>query len=549
MGLLMLILFAWALYQPLLSGDLGWHIRTGDYVLTHHEVPRVHFLCWTGPWFPWISHEWLSGVIFAWVDQLLGLPGLLWMRALLFTITLVLMYRLGRKLEAEPLTLALLTFLFAIGLALHVSLRPWLFSNLLLALSLHLSHRARVSSHPGSAYLQMIGLLGIWINLHGSFVVGVGLLSLLLFDHWRGRTLITASLVKRSSSGKGAAPSLLSHLLARLRARVRTSFEVLFYLVLLGLALLVNPHGLEALALPFRYLLGDDGTGLAMTSEIKEWAPLDLSSFFGRVYLIWLALGLTSMLASRFARRRPEALLALLFSLLTLGAQRHLPIMTLFWFPVVAEGLLFPLSIRLDRSSRPLLRFVRGISHQEEADRSKFLMLTIMLLTMLYASGARSEDFELSKAKAKGFPVVAVQHLRERPPARLFNHYDWGGYIVWRAPEWRLFISPVNDAYPRTRFEDWRRIANMQPGWQDTLSRYGVDTVLMPSTSTLAQTLSASTDWKVVYQDDTATLLEKTPLSTTGVTEPHVNPSGTRRPLPTPNSTSPTPTPRIPASR
>ena len=40
--------------KSLLSdGDTGWHIRTGDYILQHHAVPRVDIFTFTRPNAPW----------------------------------------------------------------------------------------------------------------------------------------------------------------------------------------------------------------------------------------------------------------------------------------------------------------------------------------------------------------------------------------------------------------------------------------------------------------------------------------------------------------
>src|ERR1039457_5212 len=44
----------------LLDGDIGWHIRTGEYILDHGAVPKTDLFTFTKPGAPWFAWEWLS---------------------------------------------------------------------------------------------------------------------------------------------------------------------------------------------------------------------------------------------------------------------------------------------------------------------------------------------------------------------------------------------------------------------------------------------------------------------------------------------------------
>src|SRR5206468_9836099 len=55
------------------DGDTGWHIRTGDYILEHHEVPRKDLFTFTKPDEPWFAWEWLTDVAFAGLHRAWGL--------------------------------------------------------------------------------------------------------------------------------------------------------------------------------------------------------------------------------------------------------------------------------------------------------------------------------------------------------------------------------------------------------------------------------------------------------------------------------------------
>src|SRR5215469_11809936 len=67
-SLLPLILLYWQLGGPsaLLSDtNTGVHVRTGEWILTHHAVPREDLFSFTIQGHAWCDWEWLSDVLYA----------------------------------------------------------------------------------------------------------------------------------------------------------------------------------------------------------------------------------------------------------------------------------------------------------------------------------------------------------------------------------------------------------------------------------------------------------------------------------------------------
>ena len=54
------------------DGDTGWHIRTGEWILAHGQVPRQDMFSFTKPGEPWFAWEWLWDVAAAWAFIALG---------------------------------------------------------------------------------------------------------------------------------------------------------------------------------------------------------------------------------------------------------------------------------------------------------------------------------------------------------------------------------------------------------------------------------------------------------------------------------------------
>src|SRR5216684_1987283 len=60
----------------LVDGDAGWHIRTGEYILDHHAVPRADLYSFSKPNAPWYAWEWLTDVIDGGLHRFAGLKGI-----------------------------------------------------------------------------------------------------------------------------------------------------------------------------------------------------------------------------------------------------------------------------------------------------------------------------------------------------------------------------------------------------------------------------------------------------------------------------------------
>jgi hypothetical protein len=78
----------------------------------------------------------------------------------------------------------------------------------------------------------------------------------------------------------------------------------------------------------------------------------------------------------------------------------------------------------------------------------------------------------------RAYPSGALGELRQASGV-LLNEYDWGGYLIWRAPERRVFIDGRLFPYLPKVLADWNAAVRLAPGWRDVLEAYGVSTVLL----------------------------------------------------------------------
>jgi tetratricopeptide (TPR) repeat protein len=109
------------------------------------------------------------------------------------------------------------------------------------------------------------------------------------------------------------------------------------------------------------------------------------------------------------------------------------------------------------------------------------------------------------------YPSGAVRYLAALPdsPQRLFNLYNWGGYLMLHAPAVKVFIDGrANTLYDERVYDDYLRAYAGGPGAREVLRKYGVDAVLAPPGAGVVRVvLSEPEPWRVAYADPTALLL------------------------------------------
>jgi hypothetical protein len=112
------------------------------------------------------------------------------------------------------------------------------------------------------------------------------------------------------------------------------------------------------------------------------------------------------------------------------------------------------------------------------------------------------------------YPVDAVAYMKSNGiQGRVFHEWLWGGYLIWHAPEMKVFIDGRGDPYGTTGvFKDYLS-ATSDENPEAVLDKYRVEYVLMPADSPLVNFLKSSPMWKVQYSDETSVLLHRSPGS------------------------------------
>jgi hypothetical protein len=124
-------------------------------------------------------------------------------------------------------------------------------------------------------------------------------------------------------------------------------------------------------------------------------------------------------------------------------------------------------------------------------------------LLAVAAVGLRAAPVNLELDLSR-YPVAAVRFVEAGGyPGNLFVRETWSSYLLWTAPERRLFYDAKGGFSPEA-VRAHSELVKPGPDWQAVADRYRVSTFLLERGSPLTVVLSEASDWHQVYSDSTA---------------------------------------------
>ena len=460
--------------RPATDPDLWWHLRTGQWIVETGHVPHSDPFSFTRARHAWVSHEWLSEVVFYELWKHAGAAGLIVFSAIITTAGFMLLYLRCLFYGAEKHWVAAAIAFGALASAPSWGVRPQMFTFTLASLLLWLLESSNTDNRPRLLF-WIPPLLLLWLNLHAGFALGLAL----LFAYGLGLIMETAA---GNTPWQQTRPVVVRVLL----------------LLLACLALVpLSPSGAQLYRYPFDTLRSS-----GMRSFIVEWFSPDFHDWLYRPFLlVWLVL-LTALASSRSRPKGRVIVPLLLTSFAALDAVRHIPIFVLVAVPVIAAALPVASASRAASQPRPNLSRFRPLFNMA------VVVLIGVFVLVKWFSLARSQDareVDLYPQKAVAFLQASAQ------PRRIFVYYDWGGYAIWKLyPEYRVFVDGRADLYGDDLLRQFKTAIQLRTGWRDILDHWKVEAVLVPPSCALAQALLLDPSWHVTYSDSKAIILLRT---------------------------------------
>ena len=456
----------------LIDPDTMWQITVGQWILDHRAVPETDVFSFTMRGQPWISTQWLAQVLLARSYAAFGWSGPVVLSAAAIAATFTLFAKFLSRRLSESTTLVFVAAALVLTVP-HLLARPHVLAMpFMVAWAAGLIAGADRRDAPS---FWLLPLMAVWSNLHGGFVFGLVLIAPVGLD-----AILSAK------------PNARRSLVARWAAFGLTAL----------VASCCNPYGWNALLASQKILALGGALPLIM-----EWKSADFSGLTPLEVSLLLAMGLALWRGIRLPPMRIVLLLGLVHMALSQGRAAEI------------LALLAPLVL-----AAPLAVQIGGVeasnSHAAPPARGVLFAFVAMLLmagTFAYASAHRFAPHPHSA------PVAAVTELKKLNLERVFNDYDFGGYLI--ASGVAPFIDGRTELYGEKFFVDHNAASGlMEPdNLFRLLEQYRIEATLMRTQSAATKLLDHMDGWQKIYSDDIATIhLRKD--GAVHITEPAIDP-------------------------
>jgi hypothetical protein len=443
-------LFLFQGYQKLFrDSDAGWHIRTGEAILTTGALPRTDPYSFTRGGQPWFAWEWLADVAVGSIHRVAGLKGVAVFYAVTIAVGVWLWFRLHWALGGNFLLACAMAPLLLSTCNIHWLARPHVLSWIFLLLAIF----------PRKPNLIVVGLVtALWANVHASFFLAP-LIALIfaLEDRWYLKAAALAAV-----------------------------------------APLLNPYGFHLYVHVFRYLTDSD-----LLSRIGEFQSFDFHSAGAAQIIATVILGVVGGTLALTQKRLHHFVLAIVVTALALRSARALPLSALLLLPIANAAITAWLRNRSLTVAAPMQAPKAFLEYSKnlralDARFSGLAWAPLMVVAAFYLT-------PVAGFPADQFPVAAYPHIPAG--ARLFAPDKFGGYLIYRSNgTLKVFFDGRSDLYGADFLKRYARLVQVRPGWRDYWESWHFTHALVPADAPLLPALE-QIGWRPVYEDKTATLL------------------------------------------
>lgn len=459
-----------AFFLPLVDNDFGWHYVCGERILLGSRWCLENDLTYLLPGYKWAYTAFIYDALLAWGYNLGGFVFLSLMGSGLVVLITYLAIKQVRGPDWWRMGIVAFTLLLSKLTLFSLGLRSQWMS--LLGLVWLLSELMR--KNPRWKWVLMASWL--WANSHSGFFlapVAVGVC-------WMG--------------------GMISRFLDSLRGchvAYTPRNDGFLMLATVGVTLL-NPFGFEVYMELWRHFR------MPLNSLVAEW----VSPIGWQYWSVWL-LGLMGMgwlliIKGKIRSKlwfRVGMMLVLMW--LALSARRNLVPFYFGWLILVAAD------------------WWQG---KKRFEAGNLMIVMAVLPVLLIYFGIKTPrtikmDTDWHEYCSKGYvnlPCGAVEYLRGKR-GRVYNTYEWGGFLIWQLPEMKMFVDgrmpawespPTHEATARqseSPYTIWLEVLQVQPGWNEYLLDMGTEYLLIAPGTFMDLELdkggAASYGWNEEYRD------------------------------------------------
>lgn len=449
------------------DSDTGWHIITGERIITTGELPRSDPYSFSKPGGPWFAWEWLADVMLGAAHKWMGLAGVVLLASVAIAATAWMWCSFALWLGGSPFVVAALMAVAISSSTIHWHARPHVFSWVFLIGWLWLVEKTPFKLAP-ARLAGLFLMMAVWTNLHGSFFLAFFVTGAYALQFW-------------------------------FEDRKRAATAIVEFLVALA-GTFCNPYGWQLHLHLVRYL-----TNSELLAQISEFQSPDFHGtgiYLLLLFLIAISGAALSVTGGKYAR----ALVALLFAVIALRSARGIPVVAFVALPLITDSL--TRALESHKKLHGVLSEAASFQWIERQCNGVAVILLTLLALLGWFSTARVRD--AAQFPASRFPVDASREVAKLDStARIFAPDQYGGYLIYRFGGARkVFFDGRSDYYGTKFVNEYAGMLTLKPDWRKSFSRFRFTHAVLPENHALREALECA-GWRRIYADKTAVLLER----------------------------------------
>lgn len=464
--ILFVLLFAMAT-RVATDTDMWWHLRTGQYILETGQAVTSDVFSYTFDGVPYKNHSTFAQIAMYLIWSLSGNFGLSLMASVLAVGGMFFLYRAGKG------TIYMQSFVLIFGAATAAAFwapRPQMFSFFFSAIFIYVLFDYKRNGRDRLIWL--IPVMWVWGNSHAGFAIGFIFLGVFIVGEF------------------------INNLLKIGDSRIPMKGVRKLVLVTLGslLILVLNPHGFGLHIVPIETF------GIKeLRRYIQEWQSPDFNQQFTWGFVILLIIVIGAVWSSRRKFDWTDWLLVCGTALMGLMAGRNLSVFAVAVVPIA--------TYHLD----DVLTKNGWVIRHKDVEIPRRVRLNLMLIALV-GFGALANILVVADNKlvyegqSAILPVEAVSYLNNLElKGNMFNSYNWGGYLMFNAPQHKVYIDGRTDLYIEF-LNDYFAVAIGSDEWRGDFERWDIQFAVIETNSGLAEVLTLADDWRTAYQDELASI-------------------------------------------
>lgn len=475
--------------KSLREPDLWWQIRTGEWILENHQIPKQDIFSYTYEGAKWINVKWGFEVLAALIAKVSGPESVFILQAIIACLLVFFLFKTasGFKLSSFNSSFSFAALITLVAAEYRIVGRPEMFSHLFTVGFVYILLQNR--EEESNKIFWLIPLQTVWANFHEAFGIGLVLAGIFAAGSWVEYFL---SKRKFAFANKQLPKKISILLLAQIAAVV------------------INPNGIALLTQPLN-ILGQvyenkyttelfDFTrpeywqwnvywtiGLLVVGAIGNWIYFNgIKTKSNRLHLFLEKFGVSYLLA------------LIAFTYLALTAYRNIIFLVLVFFPLLVFGV-----------DSLILKAKRYNTQLTVAGYLLAITLYVLVVSNKYYELTKSRDRFGLEVLSTFNPVGAGEFVKKSNlKGRCFSDYLTSSYLLWRLqPEFKTFIDLRDlDVFPTDFFSTFAEAVTFPESFEklDSSQHFSYLVLYRPQFSTLHNYLFNQSRFKLAFADAVA---------------------------------------------